>query len=83
MSITDQVPHELSSSIFDAIEKAFDAVWSTLHVHAQFGSEQSQELKIALRQTLVALVSDGVNDPEELRRRALEHLQAQRPESGK
>ena len=72
MTITTQFPASYSSSLTEAIERAYDAVWSTLYAHMSSDRDQSQELKIVLRQTLVALAANGITDPQELRRNALE-----------
>ena len=58
----------------DAIEKAFNSVWRTLYAHVTSDNRQSEELKIQLSRTLVALASDGITDPRELRRKALESM---------
>lgn len=54
---------------------AFEAVYNDIHrVYARMSrtEEATRELEIALSQTLAALVTDGVTDPKELRRRAFE-----------
>ncbi len=72
MSNTTQLPADLST--LDAIEEAFNYVWRTLYAHVTSDTRQSEELKIHLSQTLVALASDGIIDPKELRRKALESM---------
>jgi hypothetical protein len=58
-----------------AIEEAFDAVWAEIE-----SEEPSRDLmndcerKAALSQRLGALVVEGITDPKELRKRALEGL---------
>ena len=74
MSITTQLPDSYSPSVLEAIEHAFSFVWETLYAHVSSDNRQAQELKIQLSQTLVSLVSDGVTDPQELRRKALESM---------
>ena len=74
MSVTTQILDCSSPSILDAIDQAFEAVWSALYAHMAPESDQSRELKIALSQTLIALAADGVTDPRELRRKALESM---------
>jgi len=61
-------------STFDSIEEAFHSVWKTLYAHVASDNPQSDELKIQLSPTLVALASDGITDPRELRRKALESM---------
>jgi hypothetical protein len=68
MSITTQFPHT-SPSLIEAIERAYDAVWS----HMSSDRDQS-ELKILLSQTLVALAANDMTDPKERRRKALETM---------
>ena len=63
------VPH-----VLDAIEQAFNSVWKTLYAHVSSDNRQSDELKIQLSRTLVSLASDGITDPRELRRKALESM---------
>ena len=63
-----------SHSTLDAIEDAFNSVWRTLYAQVKSDHRQSDELKIQLSQTLVALASDGITDPRELRRKALESM---------
>ena len=74
MSITTQFPDSHSPSLIGAIERAYEAVWSTLYAHMSSDRDQSQELKIVLSQTLVALAANGITDPQELRRKALETM---------
>ena len=74
MSITTQLPDSYSPSVLDAIEQAFSSVWDTLYAHVSSDNRQVEELKIQLGQTLVSLVSDGITDPRELRRKALESV---------
>jgi hypothetical protein len=69
MSITTQFPH-ISPSLIEAIERAYDAVWS----HRSSDRDQSDELKILLSQTLVALAANDMTDPKERRRKALETM---------
>jgi hypothetical protein len=44
------------------------------HAHVKPDNSQSKQLRIQLRQALVALASDGITDPNELRRKALESM---------
>lgn len=74
MSSTTQSRENYSRTNFDAIEQAFRSVWKTLYAHVSSDTTQAEELKIQLSQTLVSLVSDGITDPKELRRRALENM---------
>jgi hypothetical protein len=58
-----------------AIERAFQDVWAVLYAHLSLdGGDAVKEQSIALSQTLVALAADGITDPRELRRKALEAM---------
>jgi hypothetical protein len=72
--MTTQFPDSYSPSLIDAIERAYDAVWTTLYAHMPSDGDQSKEMKIILSQTLLALVANGITDPQELRRKALENM---------
>ena len=74
MTTTAQFPESYSPSLIDAIERAFDAVWTTLYAHMPSDGYQSKEMKIVLSQTLVALAANGITDPQELRRKVLETM---------
>ena len=73
-STTTQFPDCYSPSLLDAIERAYDTVWSTLYAHMSSERDQSEDLKNALSQTLIALVANGITDAKELRRKALETM---------
>ena len=66
MSITTQSPKSYSPSLIEAIERAYDAVWSTLSAQMSSDRDQSHELKIVLSQTLVALAANRTTDPQVL-----------------
>ena len=72
--MTIKPTEEYRPSLLDPIEQAFDAVWTTLYAHMHSDNDQTKGLKIALNHTLVALVADGITDPLELRRKALETM---------
>lgn len=74
MSTTRQTPGHYDPSTLNAINQAFEAVWATLHVHMEPNSEQAEELRITLSQTLVSLASEGITDWQELRRKTLESI---------
>ncbi len=65
---------EYSPEVLAAVREAFDAVWATLYAHVPPGEEMSEQVSISLSQTLAALAADGITDPQELRRRALETM---------
>ena len=79
MSSTTQSRDKYSSTNFDAIEQAFNSVWQTLYANVSAGNRQAEELKIQLSRTLISLVSDGITDPRELRRKALENMALSSP----
>jgi hypothetical protein len=74
MTLTDQFPPGCSPETFAAIEQAFEAVWTTLYAHVPLDRDESNELRIALSQTLVGLAADGITDPHQLRCNALESM---------
>jgi hypothetical protein len=59
--------------VLAAIERAFDATWPVIRAH-EAGSNKARmaELSMALSHKLIELASEGVTDPQELRRLALE-----------
>jgi len=74
MTTTAQFPESYGPLLIDAIERAFDAVWTTLYARMPSDGYQSKEMKIVLSQTLVALAANGITDPQELRRKAIETM---------
>ena len=70
--------HEDSNSyspeLLGSMEQAFKAVWQLLYAHMPIESDNAHELQIKLSQTLVSLASDGVTDPADLRRKAIETM---------
>jgi hypothetical protein len=72
---TNHPSRDYSPEILSAIEQAFDRVWATLYAHVPLNDQATaKELSIALSQTLVGLAADGVIEPRELQRRALESM---------
>jgi hypothetical protein len=63
-----------SPELINAMTQAFTAVWTTLYSHLPIDGDGADELKIALSRTIIALAAEGVRDPKELRRRALENM---------
>ena len=56
-------------------EQTFNATWPVLEAHEPFlDSEKEAEMKLGLKQTLVALVAEGVTEADRLRKFALERL---------
>jgi hypothetical protein len=59
--------------VLAAIERAFDSAWSVIRAHeAGANKARMTELSMALSHRLIELAADGVTDPQELRRLALE-----------
>jgi len=56
--------------VLAAIERAFDATWPVIEAGAN--KARMAELSRALSQKLIELASEGVTDPQELRRLAVE-----------
>ena len=59
--------------VLTAIEQAFDTAWPVIRSH-EAGNDKARiaELSMMLSHKLVELAADGVTDPHELRRMALE-----------
>ena len=74
MTSTNSLPHE-NPEVVAALERAFQDVWAVLYAHLPLGGGDAvKEQSIALSRTLVALAADGITDPQELRRKALETM---------
>jgi len=74
MTSTNSLPHE-NPEVVAAIERVFQDVWAVLYAHVPLdGGAAVKEQSIALSQTLIALAADGITDPQELRRKALETM---------
>ena len=59
--------------VLASIERAFDAAWPVIRAHeAGANNARMAELSMALSHKLIELASEGVTDPQELRRLALE-----------
>ena len=75
MPVVNALSDDYSPELLAALEQAYDNVWTTLYAHMRAASsDQSVELQIRLNRTLVALAADGVTDPAELRRKAMETM---------
>jgi hypothetical protein len=73
MTSTNSLPRD-NPEVVAALERAFQDVWAVLYAHLPLDGAASKEQAIALSQTLVALAADGITDPQELRRKALETM---------
>jgi hypothetical protein len=68
--------------VLASIERAFDATWPVIRAHeAGANKARMNELSMALSHKLIELASEGITDPMELRRLALEALDASSPAS--
>ena len=73
-SVGQAVADGFGAELLNALEKAFQAVRLTLYAHMRIEGDAAKELQTVLSRTLVALAADGVREPQELRRRALETM---------
>ena len=74
MALQDQ-PTEYSPETLAVFEAAYEAAYNDIHrLYARMSrtEEDKREMEIAISQALAALVTDGVTDPSELRRRVFE-----------
>jgi hypothetical protein len=67
------IPNWSDPVLLAALERAFDATWPVIRAHeADNDKARMAELSMALSRRLVELAANGVTDPHELRRLALE-----------
>jgi hypothetical protein len=75
-------PHDslesCSPDLLGVMEEAFTAVWTILYAHMPIEGDDAKELRSALSPTLLGLVAEGVTDPNDLRRKALENMALRR-----
>jgi hypothetical protein len=65
--------NSLGPSQLATLEKAFEAAWAVLKPKQMVaGSSQEKEQKLALAGCMVTLAKDGVTDPHNLKKRAIE-----------
>ena len=65
--------------ILAVMEQAFNATWAVLEAHDVSHDEAKNDgLGMALSRIIVALVADGVTDPDCLQKSALERLRLSR-----
>ena len=75
MGSFDTPPSWADPIVLASIEQAFDATWPVIQAHeAGANKARMAELSMALSHKLVELALEGVTDPQELRRLALEGL---------
>jgi hypothetical protein len=73
MGSLDPPPSLFDPILLGAIERAFDSTWPVIRAHeAGANKARMAEISMALSHKLIELARDGVIDPEELRRLALE-----------
>jgi hypothetical protein len=77
MGSLDTPPRWSDPLVLASIERAFDATWPVLRAHeARANKARMAELSLALSHKLIELAAEGVTDPRELRRLALEAFPA-------
>jgi hypothetical protein len=77
MGSLDTPPSWSDPIVLASIERAFDATWPVIRAHeAGVNKARMAELSMALSHKLVELAAQGVTDPEELRKLALEAFPA-------
>jgi hypothetical protein len=73
MGSLDPRPSWSDPVVLTSIEPAFDASWQVIRAHeAGANKARMAELSMTLSHKLIELASEGVIDPQELRRLALE-----------
>ena len=73
-------PRSSDDMILFALEQALREVWAVLKAHDTHEYlDKDQDLQRAIADTLMALADSGVTDPQELRRRTLEHFNFKPP----
>jgi hypothetical protein len=73
MRSLDTPPSWADPIVLASIERAFDSTWPVIRAHeAGANKARMSELSMALSHKLIELASEGVTDPQELRRLALE-----------
>jgi hypothetical protein len=66
--------------ILFALEQARREVWAVLKAHDPHGYlDKDQDLQKAIGDKLMALADSGMTDPQELRRKTLEHFDFKPP----
>ena len=67
---------EKNANVFvpSELEEVFDAAWVVVRPREAIKPRQETQLRLALARRLVDLSANGVTDPKELRRRAIEHF---------
>jgi hypothetical protein len=69
----EQIDSSLDPHVLSAIEQAFAITWPVIRAHEAHNDEtRMAELSSALRHSLIKLAAEGVTDPQELRKAALE-----------
>ena len=63
-----------SPEVLDDLATAFKDVWATLYAQVPPDDDDAARLSGNLSRTLVALAVEGITDPKELRRKAIENM---------
>lgn len=67
-------PSDFSPEVTEDLATAFNEVWAMLYAQVPPEGEEAMRLSLSLSRTLIALAVEGITDPKELRRKALEHM---------
>ena len=75
MPPNNQLPTSgFSHEVLDDLATTFKDVWAMLYAQVPPDNEEAVRLSGNLSRTLVALAVEGITDPKELRRKALENM---------
>ena len=70
----ESCPPPFSPEVLDDLATAFKDVWATLYAQVPPDDDDAARLSGNLSRTLVALAVEGITDPKELRRKAIENM---------
>jgi hypothetical protein len=77
MGSLDTPPSWADPMVLASIGRAYDATWPVIRAHeAGANKARMAELSMALSHKLIELAAEGITDPQELRRLALEAFPA-------
>lgn len=67
-------PSHFSPEVAEDLATAFNEVWAMLYAQVPPEGEEAMRISLSLSRTLTALAVEGITDPKELRRKALENM---------
>jgi|KBSMisStaDraftv2_1062788.scaffolds.fasta_scaffold2215939_1 hypothetical protein len=67
-------PSDFSPEVSEDLATVFNEVWAMLYAQVPPEGEEAMRLSLSLSRTLTALAVEGITDPKELRRKALENM---------